>query len=230
MNKNIQKITAVTLLAGLLGTFTHCVQQAPVIEEGTMSKQSNNPSFDSSSSSGSTMSSTGIIAATSQAASVGVKNFDEINTTMSYLTGVPKADVAATFNTLAPALPNDNDVQTYITTTQVAVTRLASNYCQRLFVDTGNIDHSDQIIPPAWLQQKWSLVSQDTRREMIANLLDAFWGEGVDDAGRMTDLEEILETVNETSAGEPDTATTTRKVIAGAACTPILASVQIILK
>lgn len=65
---------------------------------------------------------------------------------------------------------------------------------------------------------------------MIANLLDAFWGEGVDDAGRMTDLEEILETVNETSAGEPDTATTTRKVIAGAACTPILASVQIILK
>lgn len=69
----------------------------------------------------------------------GLRNYDQINATMSTLTGIPRtnATVKAEFNTnLATSLPTDNDVRAFLGSQQVAVFKLAVEYCDALVKDT----------------------------------------------------------------------------------------------
>ncbi|MBC7537565.1 MAG: hypothetical protein H7281_01995 [Bacteriovorax sp.] len=65
---------------------------------------------------------------------VGVKNFEQINVTMSQLTGVPVSDanIVTVFNDIAIQLPSDNSVKSFLPSMQVAITKLATEYCDRL--------------------------------------------------------------------------------------------------
>ncbi len=69
----------------------------------------------------------------------GLRNFNQINATMSTLTGVPRtnATVRTEFVTnLATSLPTDNDVKAFLGSQQVAVFKLAVEYCDALVKDT----------------------------------------------------------------------------------------------
>lgn len=68
---------------------------------------------------------------------LGVRTFDEINATMSAITGVPitTASVSATFDTYRRQLPAVPDIQAYLSSHQMAVAQLAMSYCDEL-VDT----------------------------------------------------------------------------------------------
>jgi hypothetical protein len=68
---------------------------------------------------------------------VGVKNFDQLNMTMSKLTGVPTSDKAimAVFKETEIQMPADNNIKNFMPSTQVAITKLATEYCSKL-VDT----------------------------------------------------------------------------------------------
>jgi hypothetical protein len=65
---------------------------------------------------------------------VGVKNFEQINMTMSQLTGVPVSDanIVTVFNDITIQLPGDNSVKSFLPSMQVAITKLATEYCDRL--------------------------------------------------------------------------------------------------
>lgn len=68
----------------------------------------------------------------------GVRNYAQINATMSVLTGVsPNAtNVKAAFDAeLSSSLPAGNDAQAFLGSHQVAVTKLAVEYCDALFED-----------------------------------------------------------------------------------------------
>lgn len=65
---------------------------------------------------------------------IGLRTFDEINASMSVLTGVPRthAEVAATFNTIRQQLPTDPTLEGFLSAQQMAVTQLAIQYCDAL--------------------------------------------------------------------------------------------------
>jgi hypothetical protein len=72
-------------------------------------------------------------------AGIGIRDFAEINDSMSELTGVPvtNATVRATYLELLQALPSDNDVAAFVSAHQVGITRLALDYCDQLVENNG---------------------------------------------------------------------------------------------
>lgn len=62
---------------------------------------------------------------------IGVRTFDEINATMSEITGVPvtNAAVAQTFATLRQSLPTVESIDAFLSSHQSAVAQLAIKYC-----------------------------------------------------------------------------------------------------
>jgi hypothetical protein len=74
-----------------------------------------------------------------RAADVGLRVFDEINATMSGLTGIStqNAGVAATYQTVKQALPTVETIDTFVSAHPVAVAQLAIQYCDALVADTG---------------------------------------------------------------------------------------------
>ncbi|HEY9051670.1 MAG TPA: LamG domain-containing protein [Gammaproteobacteria bacterium] len=65
---------------------------------------------------------------------IGVRTFDEINATMSAITGIPvtQAGVKSTFDSYRRQLPAVEDVQAYLSSHQMAVAQLAMKYCDVL--------------------------------------------------------------------------------------------------
>jgi hypothetical protein len=69
---------------------------------------------------------------------IGLRTFDEINATMSSLTGISPTleGVQTTFNTIRQQLPSSADVNGFLSSHQVAVSQLAIEYCSALIDDT----------------------------------------------------------------------------------------------
>jgi hypothetical protein len=72
------------------------------------------------------------------ASTVGLRTFDEINATMSSLTGVSKAlsAVQTTYTTIKEQLPSAEDINGFLSSHQVAVSQLAIEYCSAMVDDT----------------------------------------------------------------------------------------------
>jgi len=70
---------------------------------------------------------------------VGVRVFDELNASMSQITGVPTThpDVAQTFETVKQQLPTVESFGAFSSSQQVGVSQLAIEYCNALVEDTG---------------------------------------------------------------------------------------------
>lgn len=69
----------------------------------------------------------------------GLRNYAQINATMASLTGIAptNATVKTEYNTnLATSLPTDNDIRAFLGSQQVAVFKLAVEYCDALVKDT----------------------------------------------------------------------------------------------
>jgi len=74
-----------------------------------------------------------------RAADVGLRVFDEINATMSSLTGVGTANpaVVATYEQVKQALPTVESIDTFVSAHPVAIAQLAIQYCDALVEDPG---------------------------------------------------------------------------------------------
>ena len=107
----------------------------------------------------------------------GVRNYAEINATMSVLTGVSPAtaNVKAAFDLeLSTALPAGNDVQAFLGSHQVAVTKLAVEYCDALFE---NATLRTQLIPGFNFTAAPSAAFTPASKALVAqSLIDRFWG------------------------------------------------------
>lgn len=69
---------------------------------------------------------------------LGLRNYDQINQTMSALTGVPTSTpaVATAFNTaLTTSMPTDSDPHGFLGSQQVAIFKLSVEYCDALVAD-----------------------------------------------------------------------------------------------
>ena len=72
---------------------------------------------------------------------IGVRTFDEINATMSAVTGVSpeETNVDMTFQSLRQSLPAVEDPAAFLSSHQVAIAQLAIEYCNALIEDRGAI-------------------------------------------------------------------------------------------
>ena len=72
-----------------------------------------------------------------RAPSIGVRDFAEVNASLSAITGIPvsNANIANTYNQVFQALPINPAIEGFISSQQMAVTQLAIQYCNEL-VDT----------------------------------------------------------------------------------------------
>ncbi len=61
----------------------------------------------------------------------GVKNFRQVNSTLSVITGIPVSNptVNALFNTMQQSLPPTNDITSFLAANQTAIGQLADQYC-----------------------------------------------------------------------------------------------------
>lgn len=73
-----------------------------------------------------------------EAADIGLKTFDEINASMSVMTGVPTTDtkVKNTFDKVKQQLPTIENIGGFLSAHQMAMTQLAIQYCDALVEDS----------------------------------------------------------------------------------------------
>lgn len=160
---------------------------------------------------------------------VGVKNFEQINETMSVLTGVDASNNAVrnVFRGLEVQLPTDNSVKSFLAANQVAVTKLAAEYCHAL-VESGTLRGA---VWPGFnfAGNPSSVLANNTQKiQIIDQTLNQFWGINVGGDRTASQLE-MLSLFNDLLNGENlGSSTTTRTTIKGL-CTAALASAPVIL-
>jgi len=72
------------------------------------------------------------------AADIGVKTFDEINATMSVITGIPttNSNISATFTLVKTQLPTVENIETFSAAHEIGIAQLAIEYCNALVEDS----------------------------------------------------------------------------------------------
>jgi hypothetical protein len=158
-------------------------------------------------------------------ASVGIKNFAQINATMSTLTTIPttNAVVQPVYAQLATQLPDGNDIRAFLASHQVAIGKLAVEYCDAM-VNTPAA--ANVVLPGIALNVAPATALNATGREAINKaLITRFWGTGMSGVPEMGEsLATLSKLTDELLAGKNmNTAARTPSVVKGL-CTAVLSS------
>lgn len=159
--------------------------------------------------------------------SISIKNFEQINASMSVLTGIPTDDVDNTFDDVKSLLPTTNNVETYGQHVQVAVMKLASEYCHRS-VDNSNARQAIWPMVDFGRSPASEFANDGSKLAMINATIERFWGPGLQTGmNRDEAADELLDMFNELETGENNNSTTTRNLVK-AVCTATLSSIHVI--
>lgn len=173
----------------------------------------------------------GSVAPAAESPRVGIRNFRQINDTMAYLTGVPRtnATVAAAFAALATALPDSNDIRTFNGSHQVAISKLAVEYCDAMIEDPA----LSAAAVPGFDYTKLPAVAFDAGGKALVakSLIEKFWGTGLEslpsEDETIADVVAMIGTIAQgnDAAGK---AKTTKNVVKGV-CTGLLSTGEILI-
>ena len=143
MKKRSMKIAgSITTIIVLLLSFNHCV----VTQKSGKNKSNKSTSNSTVSTNNTTTSGTTIPetiedqnvenpnAIVAQTVDVGVKNYEQILMTMASLTGVSIEDsqIRNTYTSVKDQLPTSNDIKSFQSANQVAIVKLAAEFCNEL--------------------------------------------------------------------------------------------------
>lgn len=107
---------------------------------------------------------------------IGLKTFDEVNESMSRMTGIAKtqADVDATFRTVRQQLPSVEGIRGFLSSHQMAITQMAIQYCDVLVSDTLA---RDEVFPGFDFSAPVSTAFDSSGRNLvITSLINRFVG------------------------------------------------------
>jgi len=124
----------------------------------------------------------------------GIRNFDQVNDTMSVLTGVSKSDTYNSYITLKSQLPSSNSIMTFVASNQVVVMKHALDYCARMI--DGNNNYFGTANPTAMQIQDLGvnkiigagLVSQPNSTGVRADIYTLLTTTGIGCSGNGTDI------------------------------------------
>jgi hypothetical protein len=156
---------------------------------------------------------------------IGIKNFAEINATMSALTGVAPqtSKVSNVYQLVQRQLPSIDNIETFISAQQMGITQLAIGYCDSAI--------EDNILVSSWFpnvdltKTPDDVFSVSNRAQFITPLIDKLMPLDVatqpEKNGVMTEISDLITRLSTCDgACESDRS----KTIAKASCTAILAS------
>lgn len=159
---------------------------------------------------------------------VGVKNFEQIYLSMASVTGVSPTTTAVQnlYREIIVQLPADNNVKSFLPANQVAITKLAAEFCEVL-VETANLRSAvwPTINFGQTPTQAFSGANANNKSLVISQAIDRFMPP-MDSQSRVIVVNELSRLFDELLTGEnQSTSVTTRKVIKGM-CISTLASAQ----
>ncbi len=176
-------------------------------------------------------------------ADIGLRPFAAIHASMSQLTGVPQqhAKVATVYQTIARQLPAQDNIDTFISAQQMAITQLGIAYCNAAIEDSsitqrwfGNLDLNQapaQLFNPSqktqFIQQ---LMQQLMPRLTDANLQAAHGADVQTSAPRAAVAAELDALITRLGSCGNQCPTDRSKTIAKAACTAVLASADLLVQ
>lgn len=156
---------------------------------------------------------------------IGLKTFDEINASMSRMTGVPTTnpDVSDTFNTVKQQLPSVDDIQGFLSSQQMAITQMAIQYCDAL-VSSNTL--REDFFPGFDFSASADTAFDDTGKGLItASLLQNFVGTDLssqpDESAIEGELGSLMDNLTSCGAGCPADRTET---VVKASCAAVLGS------
>ena len=161
------------------------------------------------------------------ASKIGLKTFDEINVSMSALTGISKTDsgVDATFTTIKQQLPTVEALGGFLSAHQMAITQLAIQYCDALVEDD---DLAEDFFPDFDFDESANTVfDADGKAAIINPLITNFIGTNLNtqpaDNDVSTELDALIELL--TSCSSDSSCTSERsKTVVKASCAAVLGS------
>ncbi len=126
-----------------------------------------------------------------QAQRIGVRTFDEINATMAAVTGVdPETQsVDMTFQNLRQSLPAVENVQTFLSSHQVAIAQLAIEYCDALVEGPGAAAYFNNF---DFNQSPAAAYSGTSRNQVIDPLVNNVVGTGIQTQPDITSIRDEL--------------------------------------
>ena len=156
---------------------------------------------------------------------IGLKTFDEINESMSRMTGVATTNPAvfATYTTVKQQLPTVETIQGFLSSHQMAVTQMAIQYCDTLVSNTGL---RQEMFPGFDFAAPASSAFDASGKSLITGpLLSRFVGSNLasqpSDSEIQTELGKLMDKLTLCGAGcEPDRTETVVK----ASCAAVLGS------
>ena len=220
----IVKLVSVALLTVLVTVFTQCGMNTDQIGNSYSNNSSaGGPVLVPNMDEGQIINNTEI--------SEGLKSHEQIFFTMSELTGVPvtNGNVRNVYNQVATSLPTDNDLKVFLPPHQLAITKLAAEFCHVLVEDNTlraviwpNFNFA--TIPNATT----GISNPQTRERLIAQLIQAFWGGVISEVELYAAEDELDLLMIDLLAGETNDATASKNVIKGV-CTAALSSAHVTL-
>ena len=107
--------------------------------------------------------------------SIGIKNYEELNLTFSFLTGVPKFDLTSNaFRNIYFMLPSENGFESFSYTMQMAIMSLASEYCHQLLATKSYAEKVWKSFDPE-LNFGINFNDNSKKENFIQEMLEKFW-------------------------------------------------------
>ncbi len=169
--------------------------------------------------------------ASTKSAKIGLRNFAEINHSMSELTGVAQSNsnVFTTYQLVKRQLPSVKNIETFISAQQMGITQLAISYCNAAVEDSAirtnwfpNVDFTQ---PPS------VALSASTRSNLLTPLVDKLMPLNVASQPQKTLVNTELDNLITRLAVCSNNCTGERtKTIAKASCTAVLASAVMLIQ
>ncbi len=166
----------------------------------------------------------------------GIRTFDQINDTMSALTGVASATtaVASVFNQIKQSLPGASNIMSFLPAQQIGITKLATEYCNAL-TDSSALRAAFFGTAPA-VFEFGSAVSAafgtQEKQDRISNaLIDKMIGINLSSQPSQAEANGAINAlINDLIAANPaGDATRTRAIVKGA-CTAVLSSAALMVQ
>jgi len=163
----------------------------------------------------------------------GLRTYEQINNTMSVLTGVDKTTTMATFDDLRQQLPGTPSLGSFVSAHQVGVAKLSLEYCDALVESNalrtnffGNTFQFTSAVSTAF--------SDQTKRNIIIdNLVTKMVGNNLDSQPSLTELRpDLNQLIDELSAGcnvAADCDESRTRAIVKASCAAVLGSAVVLI-
>ncbi|MFQ3251445.1 MAG: hypothetical protein ACI9O6_003295 [Glaciecola sp.] len=166
-------------------------------------------------------------------ADIGIRNFAEVNASMSVLTTVPSSQsaVSSTYLQLRQQLPSVTEMQSFLASNQMAITQMAIRYCDVLIED--NSLRASYFPDFDFAKSANSGFNSDDRAALINPLIDRMIGSGLSSqpasAGVSTELNNLIDRLTTCSNNNTCSAQTT-PTVAKATCAAVLGSAAVVMQ